>query len=60
MKEIKDMTDKELVEKLEEIEQQIESSSYGRFELSYREELYGEVIKRDLELNFDTKITIQK
>lgn len=57
-KEIKDMTDKELVAELEGIEQQIELTSYGKFELLYREQLYGEIEKRGLELQKVTKFKV--
>lgn len=49
MKEIKDMTNKELLQELEGIEQHIKLCSYGKVELNYREELEREINKRGLE-----------
>jgi len=59
-KEIKDMTDEELVKELEAIEQQIEITSYGMFELRLRDDLYKEIDKRGVELQRAIKFKIVK
>lgn len=47
MKEIKDMTNKELKEEWKSIDYHIKHFSYGRFELNYRGELEAEMDKRE-------------
>lgn len=56
-KEIKDMSDKELIKELEGIENHIENFSYGRSELIYREQLYKEIEKRGIELQKNIKFS---
>lgn len=55
MIEVKDMSDKKLIEELEGIEEHIENFSYGMSELMYREELYREINKRGIKLQKYTK-----
>ena len=46
IKELKDMTKKELKEELIGINEHIDNFSYGRFELNYREDILREMEKR--------------
>lgn len=50
VKEIKDMTNKELKEEWDGIEYHIRNFAYGRFELNYREDLEREANKRGIML----------
>lgn len=46
MKEVKNMSDKELKEEWKSVDYHIKHFSYGRFELNYRAELEAEMNKR--------------
>ena len=50
VKEIKDMTNKELREEYEGIEQHIKLCAYGKWELNFREDLIKEATKRKIDL----------
>jgi len=54
MKDIKDMSKKELIEELNAVEQHIELFAYGRYELNYREQLLMELGRRGVELEKTT------
>ena len=58
MKELKDMTNKELLNQLNDIENHISNLGYGRFELNYREEIYREIDKRKLDIQENKSFSI--
>ena len=56
MKNLKDMTKKELGQELDGIEQHIAEFSYGKYELHYREAIYQEIERRGYEVGKSYKL----
>lgn len=56
MKEIQNMTNKELIAEINDIEYHIENLGVGRYEVMYRELLWREADRREIEVK--TKYTL--